>query len=132
MIKTDREMLRDQIISSVITPRRITKADLLGTCREEDLVSARKAAAIALKRAGFGIRHIARILHRDRSTVEHYLGLRVNARAALPNSINRLPDDVRSILLAKAKYEGTTPAMIVTEWITERARMELGQHRSAA
>jgi hypothetical protein len=132
MIQAGKEVLRDQIVHSVLTARRISKRDLLSTCRDEDLVLARKDIACSLKRAGFGVRHIGRILNRDRATVEHYLGLRLSTRAALPNSINRFPEDVRDIVSAIAQSEGTTPAEIVTQWITERARMELGQQRSAA
>lgn len=132
MTSPGKEIIRDQIIHSVLTARRISKRDLLSKCRDEDLVLARKEIAISLKKAGFGIRHIGRILKRDRSTVEHYLGSRLRTSALLPNSINRFPEDVRAIVAAKAQSEGTTPAEIVTGWITERARMELGQHRSAA
>lgn len=132
MSHPSKEILREQIISRVLIAHRICRSDLLGKCRDADLVAARKAIAHSLKAAGFGVRHIGRILHRDRSTIEHYLGARVRVCMTLPNSLNIFPDDVRAAVAAVAMSERTTPAVVITEWITERARMELGQQRSAA
>ena len=126
-----KELLRDQIISRVLIAHRISRADLLGKCRDADLVAARKAIAHSLRAAGFGLRHIGRILKRDRSTVEHYLGSRLKTCVMLPNSLNQFPEDVRDTVAAIAMAERTTPAVIITEWVTERART-LGQQRSAA
>lgn len=127
-----KDEIRDRIIHSVLVAHGISRADLLSTCRDSDLVMARKSAARSLRAAGFGTYHIGRILRRDRSTIEHYLGFRVRARASLPNSVACFPDDIRSVIWAAADAECTTPAAIVTQWITERARMETNQQRSAA
>lgn len=123
---------RDSIIHSTLAAHGISKADLLGLCRDADLVVARKSAARSLKAAGFSVCHIGRILNRDRSTIEHYLGFRHPARASLPNSVSCFPDDVRRVICEAADNGCTTPAAIVAQWVTERARMELQQHRSAA
>lgn len=127
-----KDEVRERIIHSALVAHRISRADLLGKCRDADLVMARKAVARSLKAAGFGVYHIGRILKRDRSTIEHYLGRRAHAHASLPNSVGCFPDEIRSVIWAAADAECTTPAAIVTQWITERARTELGQQRSAA
>lgn len=124
MSRTDRELVRDRIINRVLTAHRISKADLLGKSRDADLVMARKAIAHSLKAERFSVRHIGRILHRDRSTIEHYLGMRVDSSMLLPNSINCFPEDIREAITSVARSERVTPAVIVAEWITERARFE--------
>jgi hypothetical protein len=127
-----KEQVRDRIIANTLAAYSISKADLLGMCRDSDLVVARKSVARSLKAAGFGVCHIGRILNRDRSTIEHYLGFRHPARASLPNSVSCFPDDVRRAICDAADNECTTPAAIVTQWVTDRARMEISQQRSAA
>jgi hypothetical protein len=122
-----KELLREQIVSRVLIAHRISRSDLVGKCRDADLVAARKAIAHSLRAAGFGLRHIGRILHRDRSTIEHYLGARVRVCMMLPNTLNKFPDDVRDAIAAIALAERTTPAVIITEWVTERARMQIAQ-----
>jgi hypothetical protein len=124
MIKTNKEMLRDKVLSRVMTAHRISRADLLGKCRDADLVSARKAVAFSLSEAGFSMRHIARILKRDYTTVRQYLGFRPGTRLALPSSLACFPEDVRETIIGIAKSGQTTPAVIITEWINERARFE--------
>jgi hypothetical protein len=124
MNQTTKEVLREQIISRVLTAHRIARSDLLGKSRDADLVAARKAIAHSLNASGFSMRGIARALNRDRSTIEHYLGFRVKTCMALPNSLNRFPDDVIQIVSDFARAERTTPAVIITEWINERARFE--------
>ncbi|MET4210503.1 hypothetical protein [Bradyrhizobium sp. LA2.1] len=123
-MRTDLEAIRDRVISRVLAAHRISKRDLLGECRDSDLVMARKAIAHSLRAERFSVRHIGRILHRDRSTIEHYLGMRVDVSMVLPNSINCFPTEVQDAITAAARSQRMTPAVIVAEWITERALFE--------
>ncbi|MEZ0060880.1 putative transcriptional regulator [Bradyrhizobium elkanii] len=62
-----------QIIGAVLEKYRVEPVELFGYSREGHLVAARREAARRLKKQGYSITRIGRILHRDHSTISNYI-----------------------------------------------------------
>ena len=68
--------IRKSIINDVLTRHEITMEQLISRSHKPDLVAARKDAAQLLFAAGFSQARIARILHKDDTTVAAYFNRR--------------------------------------------------------
>lgn len=129
----EKAVLRKQIIADVLRNHRLGRVEFFGRSRFDELCAARKDAARRLRDAGFTTGHIARILRRERTTILHYFGEAMAQRKRIHNQNYRLLEslaaEVREAILQIAEIEHTTPAAVVREWLSERAKYELDEKR---
>ena len=101
----------------------------LSDSREEDVVAARMDAAHRLKAAGFGVVRIGEILKRDHAVIRYYLNKIPRENNRTRQSLRRrrrlLPDDIRAAIDEIAELEGVPPHVLLSQWISERARYEI-------
>jgi len=62
-----------EVIAAVAERHGLTSADLIGPCRNSEIVTARCAAMYELRWAGFSLPAIGRFLKKDHSTVMYAL-----------------------------------------------------------
>lgn len=130
MITSARERKRHEIVLDVLHRHGVTMDDLTSRSRKAEFVDARVEIASRLVDLQFSYSRIGKILHRDHSTVAFWINHRRGGR--LPQNINPIPPDVRHCIEGVAAQKRTTAKQVVIEWLTERARFELEQARSAA
>lgn len=121
---------RDEIISSVLAKHRVDPLDFFSTSRDCDLTEARRDAARQLSEAGFTHTRIAKLLRRDRSTIDYYL--EQTGRSRLHAMMEPLPTEVKQTVKAIAEAEGVTVYALIREWISERATYEAQMKARAA
>lgn len=125
-----KEKLRREIVMDVLHKHGVTMDELLSRSRRTKFVDARVEIAARLYDLNFPIRRIGHLLDRDHSTVAYWLVRRRGGR--IPQAVSPLPIEVRHHIENLAVEKRTTPTRVIIEWITERARIEIGQERSAA
>jgi hypothetical protein len=123
-----RAQLRDDIMRSVLAKHELGAKDFFSEYRDSNLVAARRDAAKQLHAAGFAPLSIARIIKRNRSTVDHYIYNytgKKRERARILRALERVvPRDISDVVGEIAAAEGVSPVMLVAQWISERATYE--------
>lgn len=130
MITSAKEKKRHEIVLDVLHRHGVTMDELISRSRKEKFVDARAEIASRLADLSFSYNRIGKILHRDHSTVAHWLNHRRGGR--LPQNLSPIPSEIRHCIEGIAAQRRTTAKQVVIEWLTERARFELEQARSAA
>jgi hypothetical protein len=124
----NRTELRRKIICDVALKHGVTLDDLRGRRRTSELMDARIDAATQLSVAGFPATRIGQLLRRDHTVILYYLKCSNSGARKLRNmpvAVKSLPQEAREAIIEIARCQQTTPAMIVTEWLTERAMYEV-------
>jgi IS30 family transposase len=123
-----------EIIKTVAAEHRLHIDDMLGRCRVDYLVAARRDAAIRLRGANFPIPQIAKMLKRDHSTIINYIdgGHVRKSRYFRKRALQFVNPQAQAVILETAKLERTTPEIIIAEWVNERARCEMEAKARAA
>lgn len=124
----DKEQLRRKIIRDVALQHGVAPDEIRGRGRTGELMEARIEAAKQLRLAGFSLVRIGQLLRRDRTVVRYYLNSSPSTAHKLhnmPAAVRYLPQAAREAIIEIAECQQTTPAMIVKEWLTERALYEI-------
>ena len=129
-----RAEIRKAIFADVLSKYAIEEPELFSDNRDPDLVQARREIAFRLRKAGFETSHIARALHRDRSTIHYYFDSleqeNSKDRSRLSSRARVLPEEVRRVIEEFARLKNVPPWRILSEWITERASYEIDRARA--
>jgi predicted transcriptional regulator len=122
------------VIEAVLSETRICAKDFYGCYRDKHLVAARALAAQRLFDLGLSPHRVATCLRRDRSTVLNYLPQHRDVRRqrhAATAIMHHLSAEARQVILDYAAAENVRPALLIAQWLNERAEYE-GQARMRA
>jgi hypothetical protein len=124
-----RTQQRKEIIAAIIYEYGIDERLLTGKAKSHALVNARIDAAQRLRAIGLYHANIGVILNRDRTVIGKYLNKtarkNISDRMRLKRLHRMLPKDVHAVVNEFAEKQETTPVMILSEWIIERATHEM-------
>jgi len=116
-----------QIISAVLLDHGLHPDDFFGYARDQHLIKARMECAERLSAAGYNASEIARMMKRNHTTILNYfpkLRDTKNGRYLKNRLLEFLPPDIREIVQAYAKAEGVSIAVLIAQWVGERATYE--------
>ena len=116
-----------QIISAVLLDHGLHPDDFFGYARDQHLIKARRECAERLSAAGYNASEIARMMKRNHTTILNYfpkLRDAKNGRYLKNRLLEFLPPDIREIVQAYAKAEGVSIAVLIAQWVGERATYE--------
>ena len=116
-----------QIISAVLLDHGLHPDDFFGYARDQHLIKARMECAERLSAAGYNASEIARMMKRNHTTILNYfpkLRDAKNGRYLKNRLLEFLPPDIREIVQAYAKAEGVSIAVLIAQWVGERATYE--------
>lgn len=116
------------IIQGVLQKHKLGPLDFFSHYRVPHLVEARIDAAQQLNAIGYSHTRIGNVLHRNRSTIQHYLtpNVRVRKREHLrkTRALATLDPEIRSIVIEYAAAENVAVHVLMAQWVSERARFE--------